>query len=45
MKYGVNASQIDYRGFGETAEIESNSTEAGRIKNRRVDFTVLSVTE
>ncbi|TGL44480.1 OmpA family protein [Leptospira perdikensis] len=45
VKNGVSASQIDYRGFGETAEIESNSTEAGRIKNRRVDFTVLSVTE
>ncbi|EMY71281.1 OmpA family protein [Leptospira vanthielii] len=45
VKHGVNTSQIDYRGFGETAEIESNSTEAGRIKNRRVDFTVLSVTE
>lgn len=45
VKNGVSASQLDYRGFGETAEIESNSTEAGRIKNRRVDFTVLSVTE
>ncbi|TGK96359.1 OmpA family protein [Leptospira brenneri] len=45
VKSGVNATQLDYRGFGETAEIESNSTEVGRIKNRRVDFTVLSVTE
>ncbi|MCW7491793.1 OmpA family protein [Leptospira sp. 2 VSF19] len=45
VKNGVSSTQLDYRGFGETAEIESNSTEAGRIKNRRVDFTVLSVTE
>ncbi|MCT8333915.1 OmpA family protein [Leptospira sp. 85282-16] len=45
VKNGVSATQLDYRGFGETAEIESNSTEAGRIKNRRVDFTVLSVNE
>nr|WP_275067243.1 OmpA family protein [Leptospira bandrabouensis] len=45
VKNGVSATQLDYRGFGETAEIESNSTEAGRIKNRRVDFTVLSVAE
>ncbi|MCW7480400.1 OmpA family protein [Leptospira kanakyensis] len=45
VKNGVSVTQLDYRGFGETAEIESNSTEAGRIKNRRVDFTVLSVTE
>lgn len=45
VKNGVSATQLDYRGFGETAEIESNSTEAGRTKNRRVDFTVLSVAE
>ncbi|PKA22536.1 hypothetical protein CH381_30385 [Leptospira sp. mixed culture ATI2-C-A1] len=45
VKNGVSSTQLDYRGFGETAEIESNSTEAGRIKNRRVDFTVLSVAE
>lgn len=45
VKNGVSVTQLNYRGFGETAEIESNSTEAGRIKNRRVDFTVLSLTE
>lgn len=45
VKNGVSATQLDYRGFGETAEIDTNSNEAGRIKNRRVDFTVLSVTE
>lgn len=43
VKNGVNQNQLDYRGFGETAEIDTNLTEAGRIKNRRVDFTVLSV--
>ncbi|TGL54389.1 OmpA family protein [Leptospira kemamanensis] len=43
IKNGVNANQLDYRGFGETAEIDTNQTEVGRIKNRRVDFTVLSV--
>ncbi|ABZ92793.1 OmpA-family protein [Leptospira biflexa serovar Patoc strain 'Patoc 1 (Ames)'] len=43
IKNGVNQSQLDYRGFGETAEIDTNQTESGRIKNRRVDFTVLSV--
>nr|WP_244242593.1 OmpA family protein [Leptospira bouyouniensis] len=43
IKNGVNVNQLDYRGFGETAEIDSNQTESGRIKNRRVDFTVLSV--
>ncbi|XDD46748.1 OmpA family protein [Leptospira sp. WS39.C2] len=43
IKNGVNQNQLDYRGFGETAEIDTNQTEVGRIKNRRVDFTVLSV--
>lgn len=43
IKNGVNPSQIDARGFGETTAIGSNYTEAGRILNRRVDFTVLSV--
>ncbi|TGM01819.1 OmpA family protein [Leptospira jelokensis] len=43
IKNGVNPGQLEYRGFGETAEIDTNQTEVGRIKNRRVDFTVLSV--
>lgn len=43
VKLGVNASQLDVRGFGETTNIDSNYTEAGRINNRRVDFSVLSI--
>ncbi|MCZ8342529.1 MAG: OmpA family protein [Leptospira sp.] len=43
IKNGVSPSQVDARGFGETTSIGSNYTEAGRIMNRRVDFTVLSV--
>ncbi|BDA77276.1 hypothetical protein LPTSP3_g02060 [Leptospira kobayashii] len=42
-KNGVSSSQLDYRGFGETTNIDTNYTEAGRIQNRRVDFSVLGV--
>ncbi|TGN20907.1 OmpA family protein [Leptospira idonii] len=42
-KQGVDSSQLDYRGFGETTSVASNYTESGRILNRRVDFSVLSV--
>ncbi|WP_411824044.1 OmpA family protein [Leptospira sp. 'Mane'] len=42
-KNGVSSSQLDYRGFGETTNVDTNYTEAGRIKNRRVDFSVLGV--
>lgn len=45
LNQGVSSSQLDYRGFGETAEISSNQTESGRVLNRRVDFSVLSVQE
>jgi len=43
VKNGVNVSQMDIRGFGETTNIDSNYTESGRIRNRRVDFSVLSL--
>ncbi len=43
VKQGVQTSQLDVRGFGETTNIDSNYTEEGRIKNRRVDFSVLTI--
>ncbi|MDF3819776.1 OmpA family protein [Leptospira sp. 96542] len=43
IKAGVNEKQIEYRGFGETTSVDTNYSEAGRVRNRRVDFTVLSV--
>ncbi len=43
IKLGVKGEQLDVRGFGETTNIDTNYTEAGRIKNRRVDFSVLSI--
>lgn len=37
---GANASRIEATGYGKTQPIASNKTEAGRQKNRRVEFTL-----
>ena len=36
---GVSVS-ITAKGYGETMPIEDNSTDAGRLKNRRIEFTI-----
>jgi OOP family OmpA-OmpF porin len=42
VKRGVGAKRLIARGYGETKPIAPNTTEAGRQKNRRIEFTVLS---
>ncbi len=37
---GVDASKLTTRGMGETDPIADNSTELGRFRNRRIEFTV-----
>ncbi len=37
----VSADRLSFRGYGSSQPISSNSTDAGRAKNRRVTFTVL----
>jgi len=41
VKRGVKATRLIVRGYGETKPIATNNTEAGRSKNRRIEFTVL----
>lgn len=40
VKAGVPSSQLSVRGFGESDPVESNSDEAGRSLNRRIEFRV-----
>ena len=37
---GVDPSRLESRGFGSTRPIDTNDTEEGRAKNRRVEFKV-----
>ena len=40
--HGVAAKTLIAKGYGEAKPIASNATAAGRTKNRRIEFTVLS---
>ena len=39
---GVNKNRIEYQGFGEEHPVGDNETEAGRSKNRRVEFEIIN---
>jgi OOP family OmpA-OmpF porin len=39
---GIEPSRLEARGYGEAQPMDSNSTDAGRERNRRVEFRVLS---
>jgi outer membrane protein OmpA-like peptidoglycan-associated protein len=38
ISHGIGASRLTARGYGMDVPIDTNSTEAGRAKNRRVEF-------
>ena len=40
LKKGITADRLKATGYGETKPVESNSTSAGRAKNRRVELKV-----
>ena len=43
--HGVQAARIGTRGFGETQPIDSNETEEGRAKNRRVEIKIVPISQ
>jgi outer membrane protein OmpA-like peptidoglycan-associated protein len=42
VKQGIDEKRLFAQGFGPDKPIESNKTEAGRAKNRRVEFSKIS---
>jgi outer membrane protein OmpA-like peptidoglycan-associated protein len=40
---GISQNRIESKGFGETTPVADNASETGREKNRRVEFTIVSV--
>ena len=41
IKTGIDERRLEYAGFGETRPVDDNKTDAGRGKNRRVEFLTL----
>ena len=40
IKQGVNSNRIEAEGYGSENPIDTNNTSAGRLNNRRVEFTI-----
>jgi outer membrane protein OmpA-like peptidoglycan-associated protein len=41
VKKGIDRARLTYRGYGPDQPVADNSTEAGRSRNRRVEFKIL----
>lgn len=43
VENGVDRARVDSHGFGQTQPIDSNDTEAGKQRNRRIEFRIRNV--
>lgn len=43
VSQGIDVKRLQFKGFGKSQPIESNATDEGRAKNRRVEFKILSL--
>ena len=41
IQHGIDASRLQYQGYGESAPIATNETEEGRQLNRRTEFEII----
>jgi chemotaxis protein MotB len=41
-RFDVDSHRLSVGGFADTVPVASNDTEAGRMRNRRVDIVILS---
>ncbi len=41
VKQGIDPSRLETKGFGESRPIDSNDTDLGRARNRRIEFVVI----
>ncbi len=42
LKIGVKKNLLTYKGYGSSQPISTNTTDAGRAKNRRIEFKILN---
>lgn len=42
IQNGIDASRLQYKGYGKTQPIASNDTEEGRSQNRRTEFKIIA---
>ena len=43
VSHGIDVKRLSFKGYGKSRPIDTNATEEGRARNRRVEFVVISL--